>query len=107
VFPYSVRTGTTAAKLDGQNGTKAIEGRARRLRGAGEGKRARFTRAFSGAEAEVLFEHTRERHSGALRGYTRNYIRVHADGPDNWCGRRLRVRLRVDARGRATSEVPA
>jgi threonylcarbamoyladenosine tRNA methylthiotransferase MtaB len=107
VFPYSVRTGTTAAKLDGQNDATVIAGRARRLRALGAEKRARFTRSFAGTEAEVLFEYARERRTGALRGYTRNYIRVHADGPDNWCGRRLRVRLRVDPRGRATSEVSA
>jgi len=104
VFPYSVRTGTTAAKLDGQNAGGVIAARARRLRATGEGKRASFARGFDGTEAEVLLERTRERASGALRGYTRNYIRVHADGPDNWCGRRLRMRLRVDARGRVTSE---
>ena len=107
VFPYSVRTGTTAAKLDGQNDATVIAGRARRLRAVGQEKRARFARNFAGTEAEVLFEYARERRTGALRGYTRNYIRVHADGPDNWCGRRLRVRLRVDTRGRATSEVSA
>ena len=107
VFPYSVRTGTTAAKLGGQNPADVITARARRLRAAGEQKRIGFARGFDGAEAEVLLERTRERASGALRGYTRNYLRVHADGPDNWCGRRLGMRLRVDARGRVTSEALA
>lgn len=107
VFPYSVRSGTTAAKLDGQNPSDVITMRSRRLRAAGERKRIAFARGFDGVEAEVLLERIRERASGALRGYTRNYIRVHADGPDNWCGRRLRMRLRVDARGRVTSEAAA
>src|SRR5260370_22854756 len=74
VFPYSVRSGTTAAKLDGRNPPAAIAARARRLRAAGERKRAAFARRFDGAEAEVLVETTRDRASGALRGYTRNSL---------------------------------
>ena len=95
VFPYSVRSGTTAAKLDGQNPPAVIAGRARRLRALGEQKRHAFARRFDGAPAEVLVETTRDPATGALRGYTRNYLRARLDGPDAWKGRRLPVRLRV------------
>jgi len=95
VFPYSVRTGTTAAKLDGHNPPAAIAGRARRLRALAERKRSAFAQRFDGAAAEVLVETSREPRSGALRGYTRNYLRVRLDGPDAWMGRRVPVRLRV------------
>jgi len=53
---------------------------------------------------EVLVESTRDPETGALRGYTRNYLRAGLDGPDALMGRRVPVRLAVggDARVRAT-----
>jgi threonylcarbamoyladenosine tRNA methylthiotransferase MtaB len=66
VFPYSVRSGTTAAKLDGQVPPAVIAERARRLRAAGERKRAAFAHRFDGALAEVLGETTRDPRSGCL-----------------------------------------
>ena len=95
VFPYSLRSGTTAAKLEGHNPAAVIAERARRLRALGERKRHAFARRFDGADAEVLVETTRDPATGALRGYTRNYLRVRLDGPDAWRGRRVPVRLRV------------
>ncbi len=100
VFPYSVRSGTTAAKLDGHQPPAVIAGRARRLRAACDAARAAFARRFDGAAAEVLVETTREPQTGALRGYTRNYLRARLDGPDAWMGTVVPVRLRVAAGGR-------
>jgi threonylcarbamoyladenosine tRNA methylthiotransferase MtaB len=100
VFPYSIRSGTTAAKLDGRNPPATIAARARRLRAAAERKRIAFARRFDATAAEVLVETTRDPHTGDLRGYTRNYLRARLDGPDAWQGRRLEVRLAVDAAGR-------
>jgi threonylcarbamoyladenosine tRNA methylthiotransferase MtaB len=109
VFPYSVRSGTTAAKLDGHVAPALIAARARRMRALGERKRAAFARRFDGAGAEVLVETTRDPVTGRLRGYTRNYLRAQLDGPDAWQGRRLPVRLSVGAAGRieARAEAPA
>ncbi len=103
VFPYSVRSGTTAAKMDGRLPRAEVAARARRLRALGETKRAAFARRFDGATAEVLVERTREPATGALRGYTRNYLRARLDGPDAWAGRRLAVRLAVGAGGRVAA----
>jgi threonylcarbamoyladenosine tRNA methylthiotransferase MtaB len=100
VFPYSVRSGTTAAKMDGQVAPAVVATRARRLRALFDRKRAAFARSFDGATAEVLVESTREPTTGLLRGYTRNYLRVRVEGPDEWMGRRIPVRLAVDAGGR-------
>jgi len=109
VFPYSVRSGTTAAKLDGQLPPATIAARARRLRALGERKRMTFAQRFDGASAEVLVETTRHPETGELRGYTRNYLRAHLDGPDAWAGRLVPVRLAVgpDASVRATAALPA
>ena len=97
VFPYSVRSGTTAAKLDGRVPPATIAARASRLRALGDRKHAEFARRFDGAVAELLVESTRDRATGALRGYTRNYLRASLDGPDTLVGRRVRVRLAVEA----------
>jgi threonylcarbamoyladenosine tRNA methylthiotransferase MtaB len=99
VFPYSVRSGTTAAKLDGHLAPGVIAARARRLRSAGERKRREFSRRFDGRAAEVLVETRREPRSGRLQGYTRNYLRPCFAGPDAWLGRRVPVALTVAADG--------
>jgi threonylcarbamoyladenosine tRNA methylthiotransferase MtaB len=96
VFPYSVRSGTTAAKLDGRVAAATIHERTRRLRGVCATAQETFLRGFDGTRAEVLVERRRDRRTGALRGYTRNYIRVTLTGPDALCGRRVPVRLAVD-----------
>ena len=100
VFPYSVRTGTTAAKLDGKVAPAVIRERAARLRTLMARKRADFAAGFAGVEAEVLVENTRDPQNGCLRGYTRNYLRAHLDGPDALMGRRIRTRLAVRGGGR-------
>ena len=107
VFPYSVRTGTTAAKLDRRNPPGVIAARARRLRAVGERKRAAFASRFDGAEAEVLVETMRDPRTGELRGYTRNYLRARLVGPDSWQGRRLRTRLSVACGGEVRASVAA
>jgi len=100
VFPYSIRSGTTAAKLDGQQTPPTITARARALRAACDHKRAAFARACDGATAEVLVETTRDPRTGALRGYTRNYLRAQLEGPDAWMGTVVPVRLRIGAGAR-------
>jgi threonylcarbamoyladenosine tRNA methylthiotransferase MtaB len=107
VFPYSVRSGTTAAKLDGRQSPATITSRARRLRVACERKRAEFARRFDGAAAEVLVETTRDPQTGELRGYTRNYLRARLEGPDAWMGAVLPVRLRLGSGARLEAEAAA
>jgi threonylcarbamoyladenosine tRNA methylthiotransferase MtaB len=107
VFPYSARSGTTAAKLEGRNAPATVTERARRLRAVGERKRVAFARRFDGTEAEVLVETTRDPRTGELRGYTRNYLRARLAGPDAWRGRRLRARLTVGRAGQVAASASA
>jgi threonylcarbamoyladenosine tRNA methylthiotransferase MtaB len=100
VFPYSRRTGTTAAKLDGHLPAAVVRERAAALRRVCERKRAAFARRFDGAPAEILVETTRDPQTARLRGYTRSYLRAAFDGPDALMGRRVPAVLAVDARGR-------
>ena len=80
VFPYSVRSGTTAAKFSGKVAPSVITTRARQVRTLGECKKADFARQFVSTTLPVLFEHTRDKASGLLKGYSRNYLRVLAEG---------------------------
>jgi hypothetical protein len=53
----------------------------------------------------VLVENTRDPQTAVLRGYTRNYLRAHLDGPDALMGARVETRLAVGAGGRVTAAV--
>ncbi len=91
VFPYSVRSGTTAAKFSDKVPQPAIDERARRIRKLGEQKKAAFARQFLGQTLSVLFEHSRDKSSGWLKGYSRNYLRVLAAGEDDLMNREVPV----------------
>jgi threonylcarbamoyladenosine tRNA methylthiotransferase MtaB len=82
VFPYSVRSGTTAAKFGSRVPADEIKRRAARLRELGESRRREFAERFVGTRLRVLIEETREPGTQQLRGYSRNYIKVLVCGPD-------------------------
>jgi len=88
VFPYSVRAGTTAAKMTGRVDGTVIKRRAAMLRELGEIKRRRFAESMIGRKLEVLLE---QRTAGRLEGYSRNYVRVLTDGPDDLVNREVEV----------------
>lgn len=94
VFPYSVRSGTTAAKFADKVPQPVIDARSRHIRKLGETKKTTFTRRFVGQTLPVLFEHTRDRNTGLLKGYSRNYIRVLAEGNDEYMNREVPVTIR-------------
>ncbi len=91
VFPYSVRSGTTAAKFSGRVDAGEIKRRSELLRELGENRRLNFARRFIGARLKVLIEETREPGSQRLRGYSRNYIKVLIQGPDQFKNHELDV----------------
>ncbi len=93
VFPYSVRSGTTAAKFSDKVPPAVITTRARQVRTLGERKKADFARQFVSATLPVLFEHTRDKASGLLKGYSRNYLRVLAEGSDTDMNREVPVSI--------------
>jgi threonylcarbamoyladenosine tRNA methylthiotransferase MtaB len=93
VFPYSVRNGTTAAKFSDKVPPPTIDLRARQVRKLGEQKKAAFARNFAGHTLPVLFEHTRDKANGMLKGYSRNYLRVLAAGGDEYMNREIPVTI--------------
>ena len=82
VFPYSRRAGTPAAKARDPVPRATAVARARALRQLGAAKRHAFTARCVGRELSVLVEGRRDRDSGELVGYSRNYLRVILPGPD-------------------------
>lgn len=96
VFPYSRRTGTTAAKMTNALPAAVVQGRAARLRQLGERKRAAFATGFVGRDMQVLVEHTPSRTNAWLTGYTRNYQRAAFPGPITLANSEVRVRI-IDA----------
>ena len=82
VFPYSVRAGTTAAKLAGRVASDEIRRRAQVMRELGERKRVDFARRFGTARLRVLVEERTG--DGRLTGLSRNYLRVTAPGSDEF-----------------------
>jgi threonylcarbamoyladenosine tRNA methylthiotransferase MtaB len=97
VFPYSVRAGTTAAKFDGRVEPGEIKRRARMLRELGEAKRQAFAWRFARAKLNVLLEEIGP--DGRLRGYSRNYIRVAAEGGAELINHEVEVEASLAAEG--------
>jgi threonylcarbamoyladenosine tRNA methylthiotransferase MtaB len=98
VFPYSRRSGTTAAKSADPLPPQLIASRARILRHMGEAKRRDFASSWVGGAERVLVETTRDRESGLLVGYGRSYLRVLMPGPDDLFNTEVPVSI-VERRG--------
>ncbi|MGN1315624.1 MAG: tRNA (N(6)-L-threonylcarbamoyladenosine(37)-C(2))-methylthiotransferase MtaB [Acutalibacteraceae bacterium] len=89
VFPYSVREGTKAAKMEQL--TKAVkEERASRLTHVADKIRENFLKGQYGKTVEVLFEAEKD---GYCEGYTENYTPVKVFENRNCQGELLSVRI--------------
>ena len=89
VFPYSVREGTRAAKMEQL--TKAIkEGRTAQLIAITEEIRQKFLKEQIGKTVEVLFETEKD---GFCEGYTPNYTPVKVYSDNNCKGKYINVEI--------------
>jgi threonylcarbamoyladenosine tRNA methylthiotransferase MtaB len=104
VFPYSRRSGTTAAKAKDPVPTATIRARASILRRLGERKRVEFAQRFVGQDLRVLTESKRDRETGLLVGYSRNYVRVLVRSDDDLVNRERLVRVVARQRDRVVAE---
>ncbi len=93
VFPFSVQKGTPAERLKDHLPSQAIKNRCQYLRAMGQAKRRTFCERFIGASLEVLVEGKRDPSTGQLKGFTRNYVPVLLEGPDQLMHRLVQVRL--------------
>jgi threonylcarbamoyladenosine tRNA methylthiotransferase MtaB len=93
VFPYSQREGTPAAEFDGQLPEAVKKDRANILRALSDEKKETFYETFIGQTLPVLVEGKRDKRTGALRGFTRNYIPILFNGDDDLIGKEVLVNL--------------
>jgi threonylcarbamoyladenosine tRNA methylthiotransferase MtaB len=101
VFTYSARPGTAAADMDGQVPQAIRKERSLAMRELGESLSLAHHRRYEGDVRPVLWESMAGADDAGLRwsGYTDNYIRVTASGPEELFNRVHPVRLtqpRVD-----------
>ncbi|GAB4157292.1 MAG: tRNA (N(6)-L-threonylcarbamoyladenosine(37)-C(2))-methylthiotransferase MtaB [Candidatus Promineifilaceae bacterium] len=95
VFNYSQRPGTAAATMPHQVPLETRKERSRRMIELGESLSLAFHQQYVGSAASVLWEAAVGADDAGLRwvGYTDNYIRVHASGPDDLFNRITPVHL--------------
>jgi threonylcarbamoyladenosine tRNA methylthiotransferase MtaB len=88
VFPYSLRTGTAAAKMPGQLPDKTKKARVHRLLALNDELTAAYRSRFVGETVDVLWE-TRRDDGGATvwEGLTDTYVRVRAVSETNLTNR--------------------
>ncbi|MEA4912822.1 MAG: tRNA (N(6)-L-threonylcarbamoyladenosine(37)-C(2))-methylthiotransferase MtaB [Oscillospiraceae bacterium] len=72
VFPYSVRPGTAAARMDGQLPRAEKERRSRLMSAAADNVRERILRSFAGKSVRVILEQPCG--GGGFDGYTDEYL---------------------------------
>ncbi len=105
VFPFSKRRGTEAYGFHNQVDPRAKKQRCEALRALGRRKRAAFQGRFLGRELKVLIEGKRDKLTGRLKGYSRNYIPVLIEGEDDLVNREIRVSVTNLEDGRVLGRV--
>ena len=81
-FPYSKRAGTVGASMDYQVDDKVKEKRAGIVKEISKHKLDKFINKNIGLVREILIEKHADKHSGFLKGVTRNYLTVITDSKD-------------------------
>lgn len=75
-FPYSLRKGTSAEKLEGHVDVKSKEKRAKIIKEISAQKHNEFLQKNLGTVQEVLIEKNFDKKSGMIKGVSRNYINI-------------------------------
>ena len=76
VFPYSVRKGTIAEKMEGHLTDDIKEKRANIIKQVSKEKYEEFIKQNIGTIQEVLIEKRPDKHTGLYKGVTRNYLNI-------------------------------
>lgn len=93
VFPYSVRAGTPASRLQGQIPEKVKKTRAAVLRDISDRKRKAFYAGFINKTLNVIAEGRGGASEGGLRGISQNYIPVYFKGTASMIGAQVLVKV--------------
>lgn len=82
-FPYSIRKGTQAEKMEGHLPDSVKHERAEIIKNISAEKYDMFLNQNLNTVHEVLIEKHPDKHSGMLKGMTKNYLNVLIDGIEN------------------------
>jgi threonylcarbamoyladenosine tRNA methylthiotransferase MtaB len=95
VFPYSQRTGTPAARMDGQIDEEVKNERVHRLIALNGQLAKEYASKFEGELLEIIPEERFKENpeSGLLEGYTDNYLKVVMPGDDPLIGKLVKVKI--------------
>jgi threonylcarbamoyladenosine tRNA methylthiotransferase MtaB len=91
VFPFSLRPGTPAAVFSDHVDAQTRKARVARLRTLSAKKRTEFYYQYLDRPLEVLIEAARDKRTGLLKGFSRNYIPVLIEGDDSLNNREVSV----------------
>ncbi|API90579.1 threonylcarbamoyladenosine tRNA methylthiotransferase MtaB [Virgibacillus pantothenticus] len=95
VFPYSRRTGTPAARMEGQVDDEVKNNRVHQLIELSERLAKEYASNYENEVLEVIpEEHSQdEQHPNQLIGYTDNYLKVAFSGTPDMIGKLVRVKI--------------
>ncbi len=93
VFPYSIRSSTSAAKRWPALEEGLVHRRARELRALDRRLRRSYQDGFIGRSVDVLLEGERDDEPGRLRGYSGNYLPLSCVAGPEMAGRLTRVKI--------------
>ena len=93
VFPYSMRTGTPAARMDGQIDESVKNDRVHRLIELNDQLAKQYASRFEGGLLEIIPEEQSKDQAGMLVGYTDNYLKVAIAGDDSLIGKIVKVKI--------------
>lgn len=95
VFPYSMRTGTPAARMTDQVDEEVKNERVHRLIQLNDQLAKRYASSFEGEVLEVIPEekYKQDPESGLYEGYTDNYLKVVFEADESMVGKVVRVKL--------------
>ena len=86
VFPYSIRPGTLASKMDNQIDPKVKKDRVHRLIEVGEKLKMEYEKKFIERELDVIIE-SYDPKTKLYKGYSSNYIEVHVSSKEEIIGK--------------------
>lgn len=95
VFPYSMRTGTPAARMTDQVDEKVKNERVHQLIELNDQLAKQYASSFEGEVLEVIPEeaYKLDQNSGFYEGYTDNYLKVYFQADESMVGKIVRVKL--------------
>ena len=99
VFPYSIREGTPAATASDHVHSQEKKDRAHSFAVLDDDMAEAFRGQYIGRVEGVLIEERRLAPSGRLTGLTDRFVRIEVDGPSEWMGQIVDLRITRDDGG--------